>query len=146
VESVFAIVLFVVVGVAVVAAIASLVLSGRPYDQIGRGGLSVGEDRAGRPTVSASLTVGQPTAQEAEAREMLEARNRRRAARGQPLGDVDAELAELLRPAARVDPELEAEVRQLVESRNARLVARGDQPLDVEAEVRRRLRDAGAGG
>src|SRR5918992_6185543 len=75
---------------------------------------------------------------EAEIRQMLEARNARRAARGEAPVDVDAELRALDAPA---DPELREEVRALVEARNARLVARGEQPLDVEAEIDRRLRE-----
>jgi hypothetical protein len=177
VEQAFAIVLFVVVGVAVVGAIVSLILSGDAYSHIGRGGLSIGEDRPlGRPAGGGSgapLTSRQRAEQEADIRSMLEARNARRAARGEATGDVEAEMADLLRPApiagggggaggggaggaggggaggggaggGGVDPEIEAEVRQLVESRNARRVARGEEPLDVDAEVQRRLRDLGA--
>jgi hypothetical protein len=132
-EDAFAIVLFVVVGVAVVAAVWALATSGGSYDQIGSGGLSVDD---GRPT-------GGPAAaaeREAEIRQMLEARNARRAARGEEPLDVDAELRALAAPA---DPELREEVRALVEARNARLVARGEEPLDVEAEVDRRLRELG---
>jgi hypothetical protein len=157
VEGAFGIVLFVVVGVAVVGAIVSLILSGDAYSHIGRGGLSIGEDRPlGPPAAGGSaapLTAHQRAEQEADIRSMLEARNARRAARGEATGDVDAELADLLRPAGGggaagggggVDPEIEAELRQLVESRNARRVARGEEPLDVDAEVARRLRDLGA--
>jgi hypothetical protein len=128
-EEAFAIVLFVVVGVAVVAAVWALVTSGGSYDQIGRGGLSVDEP----PPASAAE-------REAEIRQMLEARNARRAARGEAELDVDAELRALEAPA---DPELRDEVRSLVEARNARRVARGEEPLDVEAEVERRLRELG---
>ncbi|MEA2350036.1 MAG: hypothetical protein QOG86_977 [Thermoleophilaceae bacterium] len=148
-ESAFAIVLFVVVGVAIVAAVIALVTSGGAYGQIGRGGMSIGDERqasggpAAPPGMGGVLTPGQAAEREAEVRQMLEARNARRAARGQPAGDVDAELAELLRgpaaAAAAIEPGIEAEVRQLVESRNARRVSRGEEPLDVEAEVRRRL-------
>ena len=64
----------------------------------------------------------------------------RRAQRGEPPIDVEAELRALTAaPAA--DPELADEVRQLVQARNARRVARGEQPLDVEAEVSKRLRE-----
>jgi hypothetical protein len=142
-ESAFAIVLFVVVGVAAVAAVISLVTSGEAYRQIGRGGLSIGEDReTARPAPAPStLTPAQAAEREAEVREMLEARNARRAARGEAVGDVDAELASLLRPAP--EPGLEAEVRDLVISRNARRVERGLQALDVDAEVARRLGDLG---
>jgi hypothetical protein len=126
-ESAFAIVLFVVVGVAAVAAVWALVTSGGSYDQIGGGRMSL--DR--RAT---------PAEREAEIRQMLEARNRRRAARGEAPLDVDAELRALTTEA---DPELREEVRALVEARNARRVARGEEPLDVEAEVERRLRELG---
>jgi Spy/CpxP family protein refolding chaperone len=128
-EEAFAIVLFVVVGVAVVAAVWALVTSGGSYEQIGRGGLSVDERR---PATAAE--------REAEIRQMLEARNARRAARGESELDVDAELRALETPA---DPELREEVRALVEARNARRVARGEEPLDVEQEIDRRLRELG---
>jgi hypothetical protein len=133
-EGAFAIVLFVVVGVAAVAAVVALVSSRGTYDQIGRGGLSIGEDTPAVPTGPAAAAE-----REAEIRQMLEARNTRRAARGEAPEDVDAQLRALSAPA--VDPELREEVRTLVEATNARRVARGEPPLDVEAEVDRRLRD-----
>jgi hypothetical protein len=134
-ESAFAIVLFVVVGVAAVAAVIALATSRGSYDQIGRGGLSIGEDRpAAAPTGPAAAAE-----REAEIRQMLEARNARRAARGEAPEDVDAQLQALSTPA--VDPELRDEVRTLVEATNARRVARGQEPLDVEAEIDRRLRE-----
>jgi hypothetical protein len=126
-ESAFAIVLFVVVGLAAVAAVWALVTSGGSYDQIGGGRMSL--DRQATPAE-----------REAEIRQMLEARNRRRAARGEAPLDVDAELRALTTQA---DPELREEIRGLVEARNARRVARGEEPLDVEAEIDRRLRELG---
>jgi hypothetical protein len=154
-QDAFAIVLFVVVGLAVVGAVVALLLSGDTYSHIGRGGLSIGDDRPLPPSASQGglvpltptpVSLAGEAEREADIRSMLEARNARRAARGEPTADVDAELAELLRPAAppASDPELEAEVRELVESRNARRIARGEEPLDVDAEVARRLRDYGA--
>jgi hypothetical protein len=160
-EGAFEIVLFVVVGVAVVGAVVSLVMSGDAWSGIGRGEMSIGEDLPMRASGSSGSSFGAAPAvsaaaaaeREADIRSMLEARAARRAARGEPAGDVEAELAELLRPPASVpssppgsgaDAELEAEVRQLVESRNARRVERGEEPLDVDAEVARRLRDYGA--
>jgi hypothetical protein len=128
-ESAFAIVLFVVVGVAAVAAVWALITSRGSYDQIGRGGLSLGEDR---PRQSEAAE------REAEIRQMLEARNARRAARGEATQDVDAELRSLTAPD---DPELREEVRSLVDATNARRIARGEEPLDVEAEIDRRLRE-----
>jgi hypothetical protein len=133
-EDAFGIVLFVVVGIAAVAAVWALVTSGGSYDQIGGGGLSVDEPRPAAGPVAAAE-------REAEIRQMLEARNARRAARGEPPLDLDAELRALSVPA---DPELRDEVRALVEARNARRVARGEEPLDVEAEVDRRLRELGS--
>jgi len=132
-EEAFAIVLFVVVGVAAVAAVWALATSGRSYDQIGGGGLSVDEPHPAAGPVAAAE-------REAEIRQMLEARNARRAARGEAPLDIDAELGALSAPA---DPGLRDEVRALVEARNARRVARGEEPLDVEAEVDRRLRELG---
>jgi hypothetical protein len=140
-QSAFAIVLFVVVGGGIVLALITAVTSSSTYGQIGRGDLSIGEDRPLRPTPGGSgpMTPGQAAEREAEIRQMLEARNARRAARGLALGDVDAELRELMTPA--VEPGIEAEVREIVVSRNARRVARGQGPLDVDAEVARRLRE-----
>jgi hypothetical protein len=128
-ESAFAIVLFVVVGVATVAAIWALATSRGSYDQIGRGGFFKDD---------APPAASRPEEREAEIRQMLAARNARRAARGEPPADIDAELQPLTAPA---DPELREEVRTLVEATNARRVARGEEPLDVEAEIDRRLRD-----
>ena len=142
-QDAFGTVLFVVVGIGAVVAIASLFTRGRLYDDIGRGGLSIGEDRDLRPRGATGPTAVPLSAAErdAEIRQMLEARNARRAARGQAIQDVDAELAALTRPSAASDPEIVEEVRALVNARNARRVARGREPLDVEAEVERQLRD-----
>jgi hypothetical protein len=74
-----------------------------------------------------------------EIRQLLEARNERRAAKGEATVDVEAELRRLTAPS--VDDELRDEIRQLVEARNARRMARGHGPLDVEAEVARRIRE-----
>ena len=133
--------LIVVIGVSLVGfvvAVIALATSGGSYDSIGRGGLSIGEDRPDPP--GARPRPVSAAEREAEIRQYLEARNARRAARGEPPVDVEAELRALTAPAA--DPELAAEVRQLVEARNARRIARGQPPLDVEAEVSKRLRNA----
>ena len=125
-QEAFAIVLFVVVGLAVVAAIIALATSRGSYDQIGGGRMSLDRQTT-------------PAEREAEIRQMLEARNARRIRQGKEPLDVDAELSALTRPVA--DPALALEVRQLVEARNARRIRRGEEPLDVEDEVARRLRD-----
>ena len=122
-QDAFAIVLFVVVGVAVVAAIWALVTSGGSYDDIGGGRMALDRREA------------TPAEREAEIRQMLEARNALREARGEAPVDVEAEYRAL------TDEGLREEVRTLVEATNARRVARGEEPLDVEAEVNRRLRE-----
>jgi hypothetical protein len=140
VQDAFSIVLVVVLVGAVVAAVWAGVSSRNPYGQIGRGGLSLNEDaHLPRPTPSAAVLAGE---REAEVRQMLEARNHRRATRGQEPIDVEAELRALLdaRPVVN-DPALVAEVRDLVIARNARRARAGKPPLDVEEEVARQLRE-----
>ena len=135
------IVIFVVVGLGAVIAVVSLFGRSRLYDDIGRGGLSIGEDRDMRPRSTAGAAPVSAAERDDEIRQMLEARNARRAAQGRPTVDVEQELAQLTRPAAASDPEILEEVRSLVEARNARRIARGKEPLDVEAEIARQLRD-----
>jgi hypothetical protein len=137
-QDAFGIVIFAVVGISAVIAVISLFGRGRMYDDIGRGGLSIGEDRDMRPrrTGAAASTPVNRAERDDEIRQMLEARNARRAARGEPPADVDAELQALTAPD---DPGLREEVRTLVEATNARRAARGEPPLDVEAEIDRRL-------
>jgi hypothetical protein len=137
------IVIFVVVGVSAVIAVISLFGRSRLYDDIGRGGLSIGEDRDTQPrgAGAAAATPASAAEREEDIRQMLEARNARRAAQGRPTVDVEEELAQLTRPAAASDPEILEEVRTLVEARNVRRIARGQEPLDVEAEIERQLRD-----
>jgi len=141
-QDAFGIVLFVVVGVGAVIAIVSLFGRGRLYDDIGRGGMSIGEDRELRPRAPSSAAAPVNVAErDDEIRQMLVARNARRAARGEEPVDVERELHALTHPPATDDPEVLEEVRALVEARNARRIARGREPLDVEAEIRRQLRD-----
>jgi hypothetical protein len=83
--------------------------------------------------------------QEAEARQMLEAKSYRRQLRGESPLDVETELTRLLdSPGAAgpaIDEKLRDEVRQLVVARNERRMRRGEEPLDVEAELERQLAD-----
>jgi hypothetical protein len=137
-QDAFGIVIFVVVGISVVLAIASLFFRGRFYDEIGRGG--IGDDREIQPAPSGGGAVD-TVERDAEIRQMLGARNARAAARGEPELDVEDELQRLTAPA--VDPGLRQEVRELVVASNRRREARGQAPLDVEAEVERQLREFG---
>jgi hypothetical protein len=134
-QDAFVWVLVVVVVGAVVAAVWAGIASRTPYDQIGRGGLF--EEAA--PKAGGVATAVAAAERDAEIRQMLEARNARRLARGQEPLDVEAELAALLNERPPADPALVAEVRQLVEARNARRARAGKEPLDVEAEVQRQL-------
>jgi hypothetical protein len=142
-QEAFGIVLFVVVALAAVVAVGTLFTTGKAYNQIGKGGLSL-RDGSDRPAHEPQLSGAAAAAErDDEIRQMLEARNARRIRRGEEPVDVEAELAQLTgaRPAA--DPALVAEVRQLVVARNARRERKGQPPLDVEAEVARQLRDLG---
>jgi hypothetical protein len=138
----FVIVLVVVLVGAVIGAVWAAYGTAEVYRQIGRGGLSL-NDGTDRPTYEPQTAAVAAGEREAEIRQMLVARNARRAARGQAPGDVEAELAELLAgpnvPAA--DQALVSEVRELVIARNARRARAGKEPLDIEAEVARQLRE-----
>lgn len=136
----FVIVVVVVLIGSVIAAIWASVGTAEAYRQIGRGGLSL-NDGSDRPAWEPSRAVAAGE-REAEIRQMLEARNARRRARGQPFADVEAELARLLSVAApSTDAGLAAEIRELVIARNARRARQGKPPLDVEDEVQRSLRE-----
>jgi hypothetical protein len=136
VQDAFWIVLLVVVVGASIVAVITFALSDSTYAQIGRGGLSLDQPSKAEP-VSGAIRAD-------EIRQMLDARNERRARRGQAPIDVEAELAELLRGSdLTADPALVAEVRELVIARNERRARMGKEPLDVEAEVARQLRELG---
>ncbi len=133
----FGTVLIVVSLLAVVIAAVSYWGSGGIYSGLGRGDLEMERER---PAPAASAAEA-----EEEIRQMLEAKSRRREARGEDPLDVEAELASLTSPpAAGADPALREEVRQLVIARNERRIRQGKEVLDVEDEVERQLRDLGA--
>ena len=106
---------------------------------LSRGGLSLRDEPEQSPPRGAIAL----RERDDEIRQMLTARNERRARRGEEPLDVEAELARLTKPA--VDPGLEMEVRQLVIARNERRERRGQPPLDVDEEVARQLRELGEG-
>ena len=133
-QDAFGVVLFVVVILAIIAAGYAITGSGELYKRIGRGGFSL--DRDDDHPRSRIAAVSRAEA-DAEIRQMLEARNARRAARGEAPLDVEEELARLTAPA--VDAALEAEIRSLVIARNERRERQGKPPLDVEDEVRRQI-------
>jgi hypothetical protein len=128
----FGIILIVVSVVAVLAAAVSFRGSGAIYRGLGSSDL---EMRREDP-------VATPAEAQEEIRQMLEAKSRRREARGEAPLDIEAELAELTSATPGFgDPALREEVRQLVIARNERRLRQGKEPLDVEAEIERQLRD-----
>ena len=144
-QEAFGIVIFVVVILAIIAAIWAAWGTGALYKQIGRGGLSLDrDDDFVRGVRDSHPAVSQAVANE-EIRQMLTARNTRRAARGEEPVDIEAELARLTAAPPSIDPEMEAEIRSLVIARNDRRERRGEPPLDVEEEVRRQVSELGGG-
>ena len=126
-----------------VAAIA-FARSGPAWRGIGKGPFAIEQElpptRMAQPQAPVDRAL-----QEAEARQMIEAKSYRRSRRGEAPLDVESEVARLLAsPGAGgpgIDERLREEVRQLVVARNERRMRRGEQPLDVEGEVERQLAD-----
>ncbi len=117
--------------------------AGGVYKEIGKGAFAMDHDAPAARGQAAGHETSQEV-QEAEVRQMLEAKAFRQAARGEEVLDVEAEMQKLLAPQVQdlqADPALVEEVRQLVVARNARRLRSGKEPLDVEAEIARQLRD-----
>jgi hypothetical protein len=134
-------VIIIVVLVAVPIAAIAFAGAGAVYREIGKGAFAMDHD-----TVADRGGLGgaaDKAVQQAEIRQMLEAKAFRQRERGEEPLDVEAELKRLnSQPiAVAADPALVAEVRQLVVARNARRARQGKEPLDVEAEIARQLRD-----
>jgi hypothetical protein len=144
-HAVFPIVLFGSIALFVILGVLSMFTRGSLYDQVGQGGLTVGEDR-----MTGGASPGGPTdvrQREHEIRQMLQARSDRLVSQGQAPLDIDAELAKLepsTGGASYQDAGLAAEVRQLVLARNERRARQGQPALDVEAEVARTLAELGS--
>ncbi|HTU87709.1 MAG TPA: hypothetical protein VMF57_19170 [Solirubrobacteraceae bacterium] len=130
-HSTFNIVIWVVCILAVVIAFAALIASRKTWEDFGKGQFVMDRDESRASSGSAIAE------RDAEIRQLLEARNERRARRGEEPIDVEQELARLTAPS--VDPELRDEIRQLVVARNHRRVRAGKPPLDVEAEIEREI-------
>jgi hypothetical protein len=136
--------LIIITLVAVVVAVVSYWGSGKIYRGLGRtGAFAMDEERQSRPAGPPASPASDAVARE-EVRQMLEAKSARREARGEAPLDIEAEMADLLRPAVTVDAALREEVRQHVVARNERRMRQGKEPLDVETEIDRQLRDLGA--
>jgi hypothetical protein len=124
----------ILIGVSILAVLVAVVSywgSGRIYSGLGQSDLDM---RREEPASAAEAHE--------EIRQMLEAKSRRREARGEAPLDVETELSELTTATPGPgDPALREEVRQLVIARNERRVRQGKDPLDVETEIERQLRD-----
>jgi hypothetical protein len=136
----------IIIVVAVVAPIAAIAFAGAGsvYREIGKGAFSM--DHEPKRTQGVDLgTVAGRAEQQAELRQMLEAKAYRQRQRGEEPLDVEAELARLNAPqrsrSLAADPALVAEVRQLVIARNERRARQGKEPLDVQEEIARQLSD-----
>jgi hypothetical protein len=125
---------WVVLIVAVVIALAAMASSSKPWDDYGKDHLLMDHDSAPDPRPGSTNALQE---RDEEIRQMLEARNAHRARRGEQEVDVEQELRRLTKP--RIDPELRQEIRQLVEARNYRRTRAGKPPLDVDAEVEREI-------
>jgi hypothetical protein len=166
-QTIFPLVVFGAIGLFIVVGLLSMLTRKNLHDQIGQGGLFVGEDYSagtgafpepvGSDESGAPSALESPAERELEIRQMLKARSDRLVRQGHEALDIDAELARLewipahpTHPDPRADgssngaegsgdPALAAEVRQLVLARNERRARQGLDALDVEAEVRRTL-------
>jgi hypothetical protein len=137
VQDAFEYVLFAVVGVGVLAALIGFAMTNRAYAEIGKGGFFKEDPRA-RPAEGSAVDLAE---RDDEIRQMLTARNARRAAAGREVVDIEAELARLTAPS--IDAALREEIREHVVARNARRVRKGLEPFDVDAEVERQVRSLG---
>ena len=136
-QSSFGTVLWIVCGFGIVAAFFSLIGTGKAWDEYGKSRLLMESDLPTRALAMAASTAASNAERDTEIRQMLEARNARRARRGEAPIDIDAELARLVAPT--VDDGLRAEIRELVIARNFRRARHGQPLLDVEAEVAKQI-------
>lgn len=145
-HALFPIVLFGAIALFVLLGVLSMFTRGNLYDQIGQGGLTLGDDRLRGDAGNAGAAPRgsrEVSERELEIRQMLQARSDRLVDQGHAPLDIDAEIAKL-EPASAPgapyqDAAIAAEVRQLVLARNERRVRQGQPALDVEAEVARTL-------
>lgn len=131
-HSAFNIVIWVVCILAVIIAFGALIASRKTWEDYGKGRFVMDHETTRNAGVAE---------RDDEIRQLLEARNERRARRGEAPVDVDSELARLTAPS--VDPALREEIRQLVVARNHRRVRAGKPPLDVESEIEREIASLG---
>ena len=133
-QGLFEPVLLIVCAVSIAGALIALVSSHKTWEDYGKSRLLMDRDASSGPARGQAAALLE---RDAEIRQLLEARNRRRQRRGEPPVDVERELSRLT--ALQVDSQLQAEIRELVIARNHRRVRAGKPPLDVEAEIAREI-------
>jgi hypothetical protein len=138
VQAAFGTVLWVVCILGLLIALAALATGGQTWEEYGKNRLLLDRDISTSPKAGSAAALLE---RDTEIRQLLEAKNARRARRGEAPIDVEQELRRLTAP--QIDSELRAEIRQLVIGRNHRRVARGKPALDVEAEIEREIADLG---
>jgi hypothetical protein len=134
-QSAFGTVLWIVCALGLVLAFFALARSGKTWEDYGKNRLLTDSELGGKPAPAGSAAALRE--RDDEIRQLLEARNARRARRGEPPIDIDVELSKLTAPA--IDDGLRGEIRDLVIARNHRRARAGKPPLDVEAEIEREI-------
>ena len=131
--------------IALPIALIAFARTGPLWESVGKGPFAIEQEIPPPSSISQPDPPVDRKLQEAEARQMLEAKSYRRQQRGEAPLDVEVEVTRLLdAPGAAgpaIDEKLRAEVRQLVIARNERRMRQGEEPLDVEAEIERQLAD-----
>ncbi len=133
-QEAFGTLIWIVAAGGAIVAIFTLIRTGRSYEEIGGG--EIVHDRDGG---AGDGDGGSAAERDEEIAQMVQARNARRARRGEAPLEAEAQLAALRQAPPAVDAELREEIRQHVLARNARRVRAGSEPLDVEAEIERRI-------
>jgi hypothetical protein len=139
VHAAFGTVIWIVCAVGLLVALAALITGGKTWEEYGKSRLLMERDLSAAPKPG---SAGALLERDTEIRQLLEARNARRARRGEPPIDVEQELRRLT-GTPQIDSELRGEIRDLVIARNHRRARLGKPPLDVEAEIEREIQALG---
>ncbi len=133
-QSAFGTVIWIVCGVGLVGAFAALLTGEKTWEEFGKSRLLLDRDVSGGSRQGSAAALLE---RDTEIRQLLQARNARRARRGEPPIDIEAELRRLTAP--QIDEGLRGEIRQMVIARNHRRARQGKSPLDVAAEIEREI-------
>jgi hypothetical protein len=135
VQSAFEWVIWIVCGLGFVIALAALLGTKKTWEGYGKGRLVMDGELTTAPRHEGAASNAE---RDDEIRQLLEARNLRRARRGEAPVDVEQELSRLVGP--RIDAALREEIREMVHARNYRRLRQGKPPLDIESEVERQIK------